>query len=82
MPEEQGDVMEKMQEMGQEFNKVKKSIIAHFKDYEIDIRDWNFAVGKADKEYVIDLKAKVAIKPKSSLSGKGENLSVTVIQVF
>ncbi len=65
MPEEHIDVMERMQKMGEKFTEYKKAIAAHFKDMDVEVRDWNFAVGKAEKEYVIELKAKIAVKPKA-----------------
>ncbi len=60
MPEEHMDVMEQMQKMGEKWTEFKKTMVMHFKDME-----WNFGVGKADKAYVIDFKAKVSVKPKS-----------------
>jgi hypothetical protein len=65
MPEEHMDVMEQMQKMGEKWTEFKKTMVMHFKDMEFEVLEWNFGVGKADKAYVIDFKAKVSVKPKS-----------------
>jgi hypothetical protein len=65
MSEEHGDAMERMQEMGQKFNEYRKYFKTHFKDMDVEIRDWNFAVGKQDKEYLISFGCKVAVSPKA-----------------
>lgn len=64
MPEEQVDITERMQTMGEKFNEIKKTIVAHFKDMEVEVKDWNFNIGKADKEYIIQFSAKIAVRPK------------------
>jgi hypothetical protein len=64
MSEEHEDVMERMQKMGEKFTEYRKYFKTHFKDMDFEIRDWNFAVGKEDKEYLVSFGCKVAIKPK------------------
>jgi hypothetical protein len=67
MPEEHTDMMDTMKKMGEKFSEFKNTWVAHFKDYEIEVLEWNFGVGKSEtpeKSYVLDLKAKVAVKPK------------------
>ncbi len=66
MPEEHVDITERMQKMGEKFNEMKKTVLAHFKDLEVEVQDWNFAVGKTDKEYTIQLSAKIAVRPKKA----------------
>ncbi len=65
MPEEHMDVMEQMQKMGEKWSEFKKTMVMHFKDMEFEVLEWNFGVGKAEKAYIIDFKAKVSVKPKS-----------------
>ncbi|MFB3889991.1 MAG: hypothetical protein ACE14S_10910 [Candidatus Bathyarchaeia archaeon] len=65
MTEEHEDMIEKMQQMGQEFNKYKKFFRTHFKDMEVEIRDWSFGVSKEGKEYLVNFGCKVAVKPKA-----------------
>ncbi len=62
--EKQVDVMEKIQKIGEQFNKYKDQVMATFKDMEVDIKDWNFAVAKADKEYNVEFTVKINVKPK------------------
>jgi hypothetical protein len=67
MPEEHTDMMDTMKKMGEKFSEFKNTWVAHFKDYEIEVLEWNFGVGKSEtpeKSYVLDLRAKVAVKSK------------------
>jgi hypothetical protein len=40
--------------------------MAHFKDMEVDVKEWNVSAKKIDKEYAIDVTLKLAIKPKKA----------------
>ena len=64
MSEEHADAMERMQEMGAKFNEYRKYFKTHFKDMDIEIRDWNFAIGKEGKTYLVSFGCKVAATPK------------------
>jgi hypothetical protein len=64
MPETQINITEKLQKMGQTAQEYKDAIVDQFKDMEVDIKDWNFAVGKSDKEYNVDVTLKLVIRPK------------------
>jgi len=64
MPEEQPDMMDQMQKMGEKWTEFKKTWVAHFKEFDFEVREWNFGAGKTGEEYIIDLKAKVVVKPK------------------
>ncbi len=65
MPEEEHvDMMEQMQKFGEKFTEFKKSWSSHFKDMEFEVQEWNFGVGKSGDQYLIDMKAKVAVRPK------------------
>ncbi len=64
MSEKPVDIMEKVQKIGEQFNKYKDQMVATFKDMEVDVKDWNFAVAKADKEYNVEFTVKLNIKPK------------------
>jgi hypothetical protein len=39
-------------------------VVGHFKDMEVDVKDWNFAVGKTQEEYTVEVNVKLGIKPK------------------
>jgi hypothetical protein len=64
MTEKEINVPEKLQEIGKKIGEFKDTVVAEFKDMEVDVKNWNFAVGKAEEEYTVDVDLKLAIKPK------------------
>lgn len=64
MPETQINITEKLQKIGQTAQEYKDAIVNQFKDMEVEVKDWNFGVGKMDKEYNIDITLKLIIRPK------------------
>jgi hypothetical protein len=66
MPETTINITEKLQKIGQTANDYKDAIVSQFKDMEVDVKDWNFAVGKSDKEYIVEVNLKLGIRPKKS----------------
>ena len=62
--EEKINVPEKLQEIGQKIGEYKDTIVTQFKDMEVDVKNWNFSVGKTETEYVLEVNLKLAIKPK------------------
>jgi len=62
--EKQVDIMEKIQKVGEQFTKYKDQLTATLKDMEVDVKDWNFAVAKSDKEYNVEFTVKLNVKPK------------------
>lgn len=62
--EEKINVPEKLQEIGQKIGEYKDTIVTQFKDMEVDVKNWNFSVGKTESEYVLEVNLKLAIKPK------------------
>jgi hypothetical protein len=64
MPE-QVNITEKLQEIGKTAQEYKEAIVNQFKDMEVEVKVWNFAVGKAEKEYVVEVNLKIGIKPKA-----------------
>jgi hypothetical protein len=63
MSEEQVDVKEHVEKMGEKFNEFKKAL-AQIKDHDVEIKSWSFNVNKADKSYIVDFAGKVEITPK------------------
>jgi len=57
---------ERISKIGETINQYRESIMAHFKDMEVDVKEWNVSAKKIDKEYAIDVTLKLAIKPKKS----------------
>jgi hypothetical protein len=58
------NVPERLQEIGKRIGEFKDMVVKEFKDMEVDVRNWNFAVGKTGAEYTVDVNLKLAIKPK------------------
>lgn len=44
----------------------RDALVSHFKDMDVEIKDWHFSVGKMEKEYNVDVTVKIAIKPKKA----------------
>ena len=58
------DMTERIQKIGQTVNEYKDTIVNTFKDMDVDVKDWNFAVGKSAEEYTVEVNVKLGIKPK------------------
>ena len=66
MLEQQINITEKLQKIGQTAQDYKDAIVNQFKDMEVDVKTWNFAVGKIEKEYVVEINLKLGIKSKKA----------------
>jgi hypothetical protein len=66
MPETSINITEKLQKIGQTAQEYKDAIVNQFKDMEVEVKDWNFAVGKVDKEYIVDVNLKLRIHSKKA----------------
>jgi hypothetical protein len=60
------DMTERLQKIGQTVNEYKDSLMTHFKDMDVEVKDWHFAVGKLEKEYTVEVNVKLGIKPKKA----------------
>ena len=61
---EEVNITERLQKIGQTAQEYKNAVVAYFKDMEVDVKDWNFKVGKAQEEYTVEISVKLGIKPK------------------
>ena len=66
MPDSSVNITEKLQKIGQTAQEYKDAIVSQFKDMEVDVKDWNFSVGKAEKEYTVEVNLKLGIRPKKA----------------
>jgi hypothetical protein len=66
MPDTSVNITEKLQKIGETAQEYKDAIVSQFKDMEVEVKDWNFAVGKMDKEYTVDINLKLGIRSKKS----------------
>jgi hypothetical protein len=57
---------ERLQKIGETVNQYKDSVVSVFKDMDVEIKDWNFAVGKIEKAYNVEVTVKLSIKPKKT----------------
>jgi hypothetical protein len=64
MDDKSMDVTARMQKIGETISEYKDKLVATFKDMEVDVKDWHFAVGKAENEYTVEINVKLGIKPK------------------
>jgi len=55
----------RLQKIGEAVASYRDTLVSHFKDMDVVVKDWNFSVGKAEKEYNVDVTVKLVIKPKA-----------------
>lgn len=60
------DMTTRMQKIGETISEYKDKIVSTFKDMEVEVKDWHFSVGKAEKEYIVEVNVKLGIKPKKA----------------
>ena len=66
MTDKNVDITERIQKIGQTVNEYKDSLMNHFQDMDVEVKNWNFAVGNVDKEYTVEINLKLSIKPKKA----------------
>jgi hypothetical protein len=66
LPETNINITEKLQKIGQTAQEYKDAIVGQFKDMEVEVKDWNFAVGKNEKEYTVEVNIKLGIRSKKA----------------
>ena len=52
--------------LGYRLMRITKKCMSKFKDMEVDVKNWNFSVGKMEKEYIVDLNLKLGIRSKKA----------------
>ena len=57
---------ERISKIGETINEYRESVMADFKDMDVEVKDWHVSVGKMEKEYDIDVTLKLCIKPKKA----------------
>lgn len=60
------NITEKLQKIGQTAQDYRDAIVNQFKDMEVDVKDWNFSVGKNDREYTVEVNLKLGIRSKKA----------------
>ncbi len=65
MPESD-NITDKLQKIGQTAQDYKDAIVSQFKDMDVEVKGWNFTVGKMDKEYIVEVNLKLGIRSKNT----------------
>ena len=66
LSEKHMDMTERISKIGETINQYRETVMAHFKDMDVEVKDWHVSVGKMEKEYDIDVTLKLAIKNKKA----------------
>jgi hypothetical protein len=66
MPDTSVNITEKLQQIGKTAQDYKDAIVSQFKDMEVEVKDWNFSVGKMEKEYTVEVNLKLGIRSKKA----------------
>ena len=66
MSEKHVDMTERISKIGEMINQYRESVMTHFKDMDVEVKEWHVSVGKIEKEYDIDVTLKLAIRPKKT----------------
>ncbi len=66
MPETSINITEKLQQIEKTAQDYKDAIVNQFQDLEVEVKDWNFSVGKAEKEYTVEVNLKLGIRSKKA----------------
>ena len=66
MSEKHMDITESISKIGETIDKYRESVMAHFKDMDVEVKEWHVSAGKMEKEYVVDVTLKLGIKPKKA----------------
>lgn len=66
MTDKHVDMTERLQKIGETVSEYKDSVMNHFKDMDVEVKNWNFTVGNVDKEYIVEVNVKLCIKPKKA----------------
>ncbi len=64
MPENIEISSEGIGKIKQAINEFKNTLATYFKDNNVEVKDWKFAVENSESSYVIDASVKMLIKPK------------------
>jgi Fe2+ transport system protein FeoA len=64
IPEEEINVPDRLQDIGKKIGEYRDIVVKEFKNMEVDVRTWNFAVGKTEAEYTLEVNLKLALRPK------------------
>ncbi len=64
MSEKSIDIAGQMQKISETISEYKDKVVATFKDIDVEVQNWDFAIGKAEQEYTVEVNVKLRLKPK------------------
>lgn len=65
MSETSVNISEKMHKISQTAQDYRDALMEHFKDIDVDVKNWNFSVGKIEDEYNVEVNVKLGIRSKN-----------------
>ena len=57
---------ERLQKLGETVSEYRDLVISRFKDMDVEVKNWNFAVGQMEREYTVEVNVKLCLKPKKT----------------
>jgi hypothetical protein len=66
------NITDRISKIGETVGEYKDALVAAFKDMDVEVKDWNFSVGKVENQYNVDVTVKLTVKPKKSAAPKKE----------
>ncbi len=64
MTEEVEFPAEKLEKIRKATAEFKETISSYFKDMNVEVKNWRFAIGKTEEGHTVDAEIKLIIKPK------------------
>jgi hypothetical protein len=58
------NISEKLQKFSDTLKEYKDAFVGQCQNMEVDVKKWNFAVGKMDGEYTVEVDVKLGIRNK------------------
>jgi len=64
MPEKVELTTERMGKIREAAMQFKDQISSFFKEHEVEVKDWKFAVENSETNYIVDASVRIMVKPK------------------
>jgi hypothetical protein len=66
MPEKNVVSSDSLGKIKQAANEFKDTLVSYFKENNVEVKDWKFAIQNSEAEYIVDASVKIIIKPKKT----------------
>ena len=64
MPEKVELTTERMGKIREAAMQFKDQVSSFFKEHEVEVKDWKFAVENSETNYIVDASVRIMVKPK------------------